>query len=55
VGERIEELHDIGIDAVFTLCSGPQTLESAMQDGFNLLSHAVEQVVRTFLAGRSGK
>jgi glycerate kinase len=55
VGERIEELYDIGIDAVFTLCSGPQTLESAMQNGFNLLSHAVEQVVRTFLAGRSGK
>jgi glycerate kinase len=54
VGERIEELYDIGIDAVFTLCNGPQTLESAMQNGFNLLSHAVEQVVRTFLAGRSG-
>jgi glycerate kinase len=55
VGERIEELYDIGIDAVFTLCSGPQTLESAMQNGFNLLSHAVEQVVRTFLVGRSGR
>lgn len=54
VGDRIEELHDIGIDAVFTLCNGPQTLEAAMQDSFNLLSHAVEQVVRTFLAGRSG-
>lgn len=54
VGERIEELYDIGIDAVFTLCNGPQTLEAAMQDSFNLLSHAVEQVVRTFLAGRSG-
>ncbi|MGB3222491.1 MAG: glycerate kinase [Desulforhopalus sp.] len=54
VGERIEELYDIGIDAVFTLCNGPQTLETAMQDSFYLLSRAVEQVVRTFLAGRSG-
>jgi glycerate kinase len=54
IGERIEELYDIGIDAVFTLCNGPQTLEAAMQDSSNLLCHAVEQVVRTFLAGRSG-
>jgi glycerate kinase len=54
VGKGIEELYDIGIDAVFTLCNGPLTLEAAMQDSFNLLSHAVEQVVRTFLAGRSG-
>ncbi|GAB6191192.1 glycerate kinase [Desulfocastanea catecholica] len=55
VGERIDELYDVGIDAVFSICTGPQTLESAMQDGFNLLSHAVEQVVRTFLAGRQGR
>lgn len=55
VGERIDELYDSGINAVFSICTGPQTLESAMQDGFNLLSHAVEQVVRTFLAGRQGR
>ena len=55
VGERIDELHDVGINAVFSLCRGPQSLESAMQDSFSLLSHAVEQVVRTFLAGRQGR
>lgn len=52
VGERIDELYDIGINAVFSLCKGPQSLESAMQDSFSLLSHTVEQVVRTFLAGK---
>ncbi len=52
VGERIDELYGIGINAVFSICQGPLSLESAMQDSFNLLSHAVEQVVRTFLAGR---
>jgi glycerate kinase len=55
VGERIDELYDRGINAVFSLCKGPQTLESAMQDAFNLLKNAVEQVVRTFLAGRQGR
>lgn len=52
VGERVEELRDLGIDAVFSICKGPQSLESAMADGFNLLSHTVEQVVRTFTVGK---
>lgn len=55
VGERIDELYDVGINAVFSICMGPQTLESAMQNGFHLLSQAAEQVVRTFLAGRQGR
>ena len=55
VGERIDELYEIGINAVFSICTEPQTLESAMQDGSTLLSQAVEQVVRTFLAGRQGR
>jgi glycerate kinase len=55
VGEGIDELYASGINAVFSICMGPQTLESAMRDGFNLLSHVVEQVVRTFLAGRQGR
>jgi glycerate kinase len=53
VGERIEELYDIGIHAVFTLCKGPQSLESAITDGHYLLAQSVEQVVRTFMAGRN--
>jgi glycerate kinase len=54
VGDGIESLYDIGIEAVFSICSGPQSLAVAMQDANHLLSRQTEQVVRTFLAGRSG-
>ena len=52
IGEGIELLYDIGIDAVFSICSGPQSLAAAMQDADGLLKQQTEQVVRTFLAGR---
>lgn len=52
VGERINELYDIGICSVFSLCSGPQTLESAMVNGYTQLTDASEQVMRTFSYGR---
>ena len=52
VGDGIESLYDIGIDAVFSICSGPQSLAAAMQGADGLLARQTEQVVRTFLAGR---
>ncbi len=52
VGDRINELHDIGINAIFSLCKGPQSLQSAIKNGPQLLAHTVEQVVRVFMAGR---
>ena len=52
VGDGLESLYDIGIDAVFSICSGPQSLAAAMQDANSLLARRTEQVVRTFLAGR---
>ena len=52
VGDGIESLYDIGIDAVFSICSGPQSLAAVMQDADGLLARQTEQVVRTFLAGR---
>ena len=52
VGDGIESLYDIGIDAVFSICSGPQSLAAAMHDAEGLLARQTEQVVRTFLAGR---
>ena len=54
VGEGIELLYDIGIDAVFSICSGPQSLAEAMKNAGDLLARRTEQVVRAFLAGRSG-
>lgn len=52
VGDRIDELYEIGITAVFSLCRGPQSLDSAMRNGASLLAQAVEQVVRAFVAGK---
>jgi glycerate kinase len=52
IGERIDELYDIGIAAVFSLCRGPQSLDAAMRDAAPQLAQAVEQAVRAFLAGK---
>jgi len=52
VGQPIHILHDIGIDAVFSICSGPLSLEKAMQQAPDLLARSAEQVVRAFVAGR---
>jgi glycerate kinase len=52
VGSGLEALHDLGINAVFSLCPGPVSLEQAMAAGGAYLAAAAEQVVRAFLAGR---
>jgi glycerate kinase len=52
VGSGLEALHDLGINAVFSLCPGPVSLEQAMASGGNYLAAAAEQAVRAFLAGR---
>lgn len=54
-GEGIESLYTIGIDAVFSICSGPQSLAEVMQNAGELLAQRTEQVVRAFLAGRWGR
>jgi len=53
VGGGLQELHAIGINAVFSLCPGPVSLEQAMQRGAEYLEAATEQAVRAFLAGRA--
>ncbi len=45
-------LHEIGIDACFTLCPGPMPLADAIRDGRMLLANATEQAFRAFMAGR---
>jgi len=52
VGEGLGDLHTIGIDAVFSLCHGPVTLEDAMTNATEYLTRATEQAVRAFLVGR---
>ena len=53
VKEDIDELHKIGINAVFSLCPAPVTLEDAIQNGGNYLSRVSEQIVRAFFANRN--
>lgn len=53
VGEGISQLHDIGINAVFSLCSGPTSLDDAMNNGVDYIQHISEQTFRSFLAGRT--
>lgn len=51
VGSGLDSLHALGIDAVFSLCPGPVSLEQAMAAGGDFLAAATEQAVRAFLAG----
>ncbi|WDP86192.1 MAG: glycerate kinase [Desulfobacter sp.] len=52
MGDQINELHDLGIDAVFSICNRPLSLDRAKTNAFELLSRATQQAVRAFLAGR---
>ena len=54
VGSGLDDLHAIGIDAIFSLCPGPVSLEQAMTTGADYLAAATEQAVRSFMAGRAG-
>jgi glycerate kinase len=51
VGGGLDSLHALGIDAVFSLCPGPVSLEQAMAASGDFLAATTEQIVRAFLAG----
>jgi glycerate kinase len=51
MGKGLDALREVGIDAVFSLCTGPLSLEQAMRDGARFMSEVTEQAVRCFLAG----
>jgi glycerate kinase len=52
IGDDIAALHELGIDAVFSLCHGPMSLDDALVNADTLLADAAEQAVRAFFAGR---
>ncbi len=52
VKEDIDELHKIGINAVFSLCPAPITLDDAIKNGGNYLTRISEQIVRAFFANK---
>lgn len=51
LGEGLGDLHTVGIDAVFSLCPGPVSLDEAMTRAAEYLTGATEQAVRAFLVG----
>jgi glycerate kinase len=51
IGPGAEAVLEHGIDAYFSICSGPMTLEEAVAKVEALLARATEQVVRGFMAG----
>ena len=52
IGPGAEDVLREGIDAYFTLCPGPVSLDHALDHAASLLEAAAEQAVRAFLAGR---
>jgi glycerate 2-kinase len=46
IGKNISNLHDIGINSIFSLCPGPINLEKAITNGKEYLSNISEQIVR---------
>jgi glycerate kinase len=54
VGEGIDELVEVGIVAVFSLCSRPMTLDEAMADASALLGYSAEQAARLFAVAARG-
>lgn len=46
VGERVEELYEDGIDAVFSICSRPVQLEKAMTNAREMMVNSIEQIIR---------
>jgi glycerate kinase len=55
IGPGAEAVLAQGIDAYFSICRGPVSLEVAMTQAGELLERATEQAVRAFLARRRGE
>jgi glycerate kinase len=54
IGPGAEDVILEGIDAYFSLCPGPITLEEAIAEAAGLLERASEQATRAFLVGHRG-
>ena len=53
IGERTDELYEVGFTSVFSLCPGPITLGAAMERAHALLAFQAEQITRLFLLDRA--
>ena len=50
IGPDAGKVHEIGVGALFSICSGPMTLAEAMGNGRELLTTTAEEVVRLVLS-----
>ncbi len=50
IGERTENLHAIGVNAVFSLCPGPISLDQAIAHADSYLAAIAEQSTRLYIA-----
>lgn len=55
IGTGAEAVHDLGIQAYFSLCNRPMSLHLALANASELLARSAEQVVRVFAAGRNSR
>lgn len=53
LGDGYEQTHALGIDAAFSLVSGPMTLDDAIGGSAPLIARAAEEALRAVLAGRN--
>ena len=52
IGQGAEAVIEQGVDAYFSICSSPMSLDEAIASASRLLERATEQSVRAFLACR---
>ena len=55
LGDGFEEVHNLGIDAVFTLVDRPMTLDEALADTNRLVASLAEEATRAFAAGAKAR
>lgn len=53
-GLSLPDLHQAGFTSIFSICPGPVSLESALENAQSYLETATDQILRCFLAGKTG-
>jgi glycerate 2-kinase len=54
-GPTLPILHEAGFSAMFSICPGPVSLQNALENAESYLEEAAEQMLRCYLAGRTGE
>ncbi|MNR03503.1 Glycerate kinase [compost metagenome] len=54
LGAGYQRLRDIGIEAAFSITSGPMTLEDACSDAYRLLRDRASDVIRVWIIAQGG-